>query len=171
MTKTMTTRTESAKTPAPPPADPFTSFRHEMNRLFDDYFTGFGRHMPSFRDLTPGWLGRGDGAVVPAVDIAEDDKQITVTAELPGLEEDDVEVTLRDDMLSIKGEKKSEREEKKENYFLSERHYGSFQRSFRLSEDANPDKIAASFDKGVLKVVIPKKAESRKAARKIKIGK
>ena len=110
--------------------------------------------------------------MTPAVDVAEDEKAVTLTAELPGLKDEDVEVVLRDDMLTVKGEKKSEREEKKENFHLTERRYGAFERTFRLPETADADKISAAFDDGVLTVTVPKKAEAKvKAERKIKVGK
>lgn len=155
-----------------PPADPFTSLRSEMNKLFDDYFSGFGRYMPApIRDLSPVWWDRGNGAISPAVDVSEDDKEITLTAELPGIEDKDIEVVLRDDMLTIKGEKKSAHEEKKEDFYLSERSYGAFERSFRMPETADTDKIDANFEKGVLTVHVAKKAAAKKAEKKIRIGK
>ena len=112
---------------------------------------------------------RGDG--FPAVDVAEDDKAVMLTAELPGMKEEDVEVVLRDDMLTVRGEKKSEREEKKENYHLTERRYGAFERTFRLPETADADKIKASIEDGVLTVTVPKKAAAKKVEKKIKVGK
>ena len=153
--------------------DSLTGLRDEMNHLFDDFFTGFERRTPSlFRHYEPGWLlGRYGGDMVPAVDVTEDEKEVRLTAELPGMKEDDVEVVLRDDMLTVKGEKKSERKEEKEDYHLTERRYGAFERTFRLPEAALPDKISASFEDGVLTVTVPKKAAARKAEKKIKVGK
>jgi HSP20 family protein len=160
--------------PVPAAFNSLTGLRDEMNHLFDEFFTGFERHTPSlFRSYEPGWLlGGRRGELTPAVDVAEDDKAVTLTAELPGMKEEDVEVVLRDGMLTVKGEKKSEREEKEENYHLTERRYGAFERTFRLPETADADKIKAAIDDGVLTVTIPKKAEARaKAEKKIKIGK
>lgn len=153
--------------------DSLTGLRDEMNHLFDEFFTGFERRAPTlFRHYEPGWLlGGRRGEMVPAVDVAEDDKAVTLTAELPGLKEADIEVVLRDDMLTVKGEKKSERKEDKENYHLTERRYGAFERTFRLPETADADKIKAAFDDGVLTVTVPKKAEAKKAEKKIKVGK
>jgi len=153
--------------------DSLTSLRDEMNHLFDDFFTGFERRAPTlFRSYEPGWLlGRMRGELLPAVDVAEDDKEVKLTAELPGMKEEDIEVVLRDDMLTVKGEKKSERKEEKENYHLTERRYGSFERTFRLPESAMPDKISASFGDGVLTVIVPKKAEPKKEGKKIKVAK
>jgi len=153
--------------------DSLTGLRDEMNHLFDEFFTGFERRTPSlFRGMEPAWWPtRRHGAPAPATDIVENEKEITLTAELPGMKEDDVEVVLRDDILTVKGEKKSERKEEKENYYLSERHYGSFERSFRLPETADADKIKADFSDGVLTVTVPKKAEATKPEKKIRIGK
>lgn len=152
--------------------DSLTGLRDEMNHLFDEFFTGFERRAPSlFRHYEPGWLlGRRRGELLPAVDVAEDDKEVRLTAELPGMKESDVEVVLRDDMLTVKGEKRSERKEDKEDYHLTERRYGAFERTFRLPEAALPDKISASFEDGVLTVTVPKKTEPKKAGKKIKVA-
>jgi HSP20 family protein len=90
---------------------------------------------------------------------------------LPGIDEKDVEVLVRDGVLSLKGEKKSERDEKKDNYHLVERSYGSFERSFQLPDSADEAQIKADFNKGVLRVVVPKRAEAVKTEKKIPIGK
>lgn len=152
--------------------DSLTGLRDEMNHLFDEFFTGFERRAPSlFRAYEPGWLlGRHRGEMVPAVDVSEDDKAVTLTAELPGMKEEDVEVVLRDDMLTVKGEKKSEFKEQRENYHLSERRYGAFERTFRLPESAEADKISAAFEDGVLTVTVPKKAAASKPEKKIKVA-
>lgn len=105
------------------------------------------------------------------IDVRENDKEIVFEAELPGIEEKDVQVSVRDGVLSLKGEKKSERDEKKDTYHLVERSYGSFERSFTLPDSADQDKIAANFNKGVLRIVVPKRAEAVKAEKKIPIGK
>lgn len=153
--------------------DSLTSLRDEMNHLFDDFFTGAERRTPAlFRGYEPAWwMARRAGALTPAIDIVENDKEVTLTAELPGMTEGDVELVLRDDMLTVKGEKKTEHKEEKENFFLAERRYGAFERSFRLPETADADKIKAAFADGVLTVTVPKKAEAKKAEKKIKIGK
>ena len=127
-----------------------------MDRLFDRFAKGFGpSRFEPFSD-------EGAEFAVPAVDFAEDEKAYTVTAELPGIEEKDVDVTVSGGMLTIKGEKKKETEEKDKNYYLSERSYGSFQRSFSLPEGIDQAKIAANFAKGVLTVTLPKNADARK---------
>ena len=105
----------------------------------------------------------------PVVDVVEKEREYQVSAELPGLEEKDVEVSVADDMLTIKGEKKEEKEEKAKNYYLSERRYGAFQRSFRLPPGVDSAKIEANFQKGVLTVTLPKTPEAQKKEKKIEI--
>jgi HSP20 family protein len=161
-------------TPAPArgtAADPWHSFRNEMDRLFDRFSGSFG--MPSLRrmfDWEPALQhGTSLGFAVPSVDVAEDDKAYKITAELPGLETKDVEISLTGDMLVIKGEKKEESEKKDKNYFMSERSYGSFQRSFALPDKIDRDRIAADLAKGVLTITLPKTAEAQKPAKKIEV--
>jgi HSP20 family protein len=125
--------------------DPFVSLQQEIERLFDDFGVRFGvsANAPA-------------GTLTPRMDVAETDKAIELTAELPGLQEKDVDINLADNVLTIKGEKKSEREEKDKNYRLVERNYGSFFRSFELPPGVKGDAIQASIAKGVLTVRIPK---------------
>src|SRR5215831_9008912 len=119
--------------------DVWHSFRSEMDQLFDRFFSPYG--MPSLRrmfDLDPGW--RSDTSfsfAAPAIDFGEDDKAYKITAELPGLEAKDLDVSIAGDTLMIKGEKRQETEEKDKNYHVTERAYGSFQRAFAL-----PDGVA-----------------------------
>ena len=153
---------------------PMESFRHEMDWLFDDFFGGrslmrFPRSMfdwdiEPFSDLT-----RRLGAVTPRIDVHETDKAFTVDAELPGMDEDDIELTLSDGLLTLKGEKKEEKDEKKKDYYLYERHYGSFKRTFRVPDSVEQDKVAANFKKGVLSITMPKSAKARKEEKRIKI--
>ena len=105
----------------------------------------------------------------PAVDVAEKDKRYEVTAELPGLTDKDITVKYADGVLTISGEKKEEKEEKQKDYYLSERRYGSFQRSFQMPTGIDADKIEATFKHGVLTVALPKSAESVKNEKKIEI--
>ena len=142
--------------------DVWRSFRTEMDRLFDRFTGGFGiMPFPSFRsDLA-------FSVPSPAVDLTEDDNSFRLSAELPGMNEKDVEVSLSGTTLTIKGEKKQEREEKDKGYYLSERSYGSFQRAFTLPEGADGEKIAASFANGVLTVTVPKTAQA--APKKIEV--
>lgn len=108
-------------------------------------------------------------SITPAVDISENEKEYEITAELPGLDEKDIEVALANGGLTIKGEKQEEKEEKKKDYYLHERHFGSFQRYFPLPEDVDGDKIEARFKKGVLIVTLPKKPEAQKQVKKIAV--
>jgi HSP20 family protein len=105
------------------------------------------------------------------VDIAEKEKEYEVMAELPGMDENNIDVKFADGMLTIKGEKKEEKEEKKKDYYLSERRYGSFQRSFQVPDGVDAEKIEASFKNGVLTVKLPKTAEAVKQEKKIAIKK
>ncbi len=104
------------------------------------------------------------------LDVRENDHELVFEAELPGMDEKDVQVSVRNGMLFLKNEKKSERDEKKDTYHLVERSYGSFERSFRLPEAADQENITADFDKGVLRVVVPKRPEAAKAEKTIPIG-
>jgi HSP20 family protein len=130
--------------------NPFMSLQREIDRLFDDFTRGF-----------PALPSGGAAELLPNVDVTETDKQIEITAELPGLEEKDVQVNVADNVLTIRGEKKAEKEEKDKTYRLLERSYGSFMRSLELPEGVNADAIKASIDKGVLKVTVPKPAPAQ----------
>ncbi|MDG4880398.1 Hsp20/alpha crystallin family protein [Mesorhizobium sp. WSM4884] len=149
---------------------PFESLRREIDRLFDD-FHPFDLRLPSTRSF----FGRdfpalrSDWSVAPAMDLIEKANEYEITAELPGIDEKNVEIKLANNVLTIKGEKKEEKEEKEKDYYLSERRYGSFQRSFQLPEGVDADKIDASFTKGVLTVKLPKTAEAQKAEKKITV--
>ena len=106
---------------------------------------------------------------MPAVDVAETDKAYEITAELPGLEEKNIEVKLANGVLSIKGEKQEEKEEKQKDYYRRERSFGSFERSFQVPDHVDDDKIEASFKNGILSVTLPKSAEAQKQAKKIEV--
>ena len=151
---------------APRYRDPFSQMRDEMDRVFDSFLgrSLFGR---------PSALPRmtATDLLAPDIDVRENDKEIIIEADLPGIDEKDVQLAVRDGVLSVKGEKKSERDEKKDTYHLVERSFGSFERSFSLPDTADQDKITADFNKGVLRVVVPKRAEAVKAEKKILIGK
>ena len=152
--------------PAPVSADtgregghPLLSLHREVNRLFDDVFRGFG--MPSLSGF-----GREIGW--PRVEFGETDKEIRVTAELPGLDEKDVEITVEDDVLTLRGEKRSETEDKDRGY--SERSYGRFERHISLPRGIEQDKGNASFKNGVLAIALPKSAASIESRRTIPIN-
>lgn len=157
-------------TPARTP-DVWQSFRGEMDRLFDRFAGGFG--LPAFRrmfDIEPAWRTESSFSFsAPAVDVTEDDKAYTITAELPGLEEKNIDVAVSGDMLTLKGEKRYEKDEQDKNRYMSERAYGSFQRSFALPDGIDRDKIAADLSKGVLTITLPKTAEAQKPQKKIEV--
>jgi len=150
---------------------PLESLQREIDRLFEDFDRSWwGVPFPrTTRAVEPFWQRQLARATTPAVDIAESDKAYEVTAELPGMDEKDIEVKLVNGGLTIKGEKTEEKEEKKKDYYVHERHFGSFERSFRLPEGVDADKIEATFKKGVLTVTLPKTAEAQKAAKKIAV--
>jgi len=152
--------------------DPWQAFRLEMDRLFDRFSGGFFG-FPSMRrmfDVEPLWRDEAlPGMTMPAMDVSEDDKAYKLMAELPGLTEKDVEVTLTGDLVVLKGEKKQEHEEKGKNRYLSERSYGSFQRSFYLPDGVARDKVTAEFKDGVLTVVLPKTAEAQAQTKKVEV--
>lgn len=153
---------------------PFANLRREIDRLFDDFSWGSSWRMPSARSLFEGeplWRGEGSWGKVPAVDIADTDKAYEITAELPGMDEKNVEVKFANGVLTIKGEKKEEKEEKKRDYHLSERRYGAFQRSFTVPDGIDAEKIDATFKDGVLTVSLPKTAEAQKKEKQIAIKK
>lgn len=161
---------EISKSKQQPPArqqDVFSAMRDEMDRVFERFERGW--------PLLPGLFGRGGavsgerGGMMPALDIRDDGNAVVVEADLPGVDDKDVTVTLANGMLTIKGEKKAERKEEKDNYYMSERSYGSFQRSIALPDTIDEDKVEAHFEKGVLKVVAQKRPEAVKAERKIEI--
>ena len=149
---------------------PFENLRDEIDRLFDDF--GRGLWQPFRRSLLTAepLFGRQlKWPNMPAVDVVESEKAYEITAELPGMDEKNIEVKVADGTLTIKGEKQEEKEEKKKDYYLQERHFGSFERSFDVPETVEADKIDASFKKGVLTVTLPKKAEAQKPAKKIEV--
>jgi HSP20 family protein len=133
--------------------------RNEMDRLWDDYF-GPGRR--ALRPLEEAWL--------PLVDVSETGDKIAVKAEIPGMEAKDIEISMVGDTLTLKGEKKAEREEKEENYHMVERSYGSFSRTMKLPATVDPDGVEATYKNGVLTVVLPKKEEVKPKAIEIKAG-
>ena len=149
---------------------PFLSLRREIDRLFDDFGGGFWRSpFRSASALKPFWQREMTWAATPAVDVVESEKAYEVTAELPGMDEKNIEVKLSNGNLTIRGEKQEEKEEKKKDYYLKERHFGSFERCFQVPEGVEANKIEATFNKGVLKVTLPKKLEAQKPEKKIEI--
>jgi HSP20 family protein len=130
-----------------PMSNPFSALQQEIDRLFDGFSRGFS-----------GFPAR---EMMPSMDLSETDKEIEITAELPGLEEKDIQLNVADNVLTIRGEKKNEREETKKDYHLVERSYGSFTRAVQLPDGVNADGIKAVMSKGVLKVTVPKPAPAQ----------
>jgi HSP20 family protein len=140
---------------------PFLSLHREMNRLFDEAFRGF--------DLAPFGASRLLDRVMawPKIEVSETDKEVKITAELPGLGENDVEVELANGVLAIKGEKRTETEDK--DRLFSERHYGRFERRIPV-EDVDEDKVSATFKNGLLTVTMPKTAQAQSRVKHIAIN-
>ena len=167
------TQVEIRKDAATPVAngkfDVFDTFRREMDRMFDRLTDNFA--FPSLRDFptTEHFWPRLANVAAPVVDMSGDDKAYHVTAELPGVENKDVEVTVGDDYLFIKAEKRQAHEDKAKDRFVSERSYGVFQRTFALPPDIERNAIDAKFAKGVLTVTLPKSAKAQASAKKIEV--
>jgi HSP20 family protein len=141
---------------------PVMAIQEEMNRMFDQFFSdSFG--------LSPLLTARTTAEFLPRIDISETDTAMKVTAELPGMDEKDIQINLERDALILTGEKKAESEEKSKSFHRVERSYGSFQRVIPLVSDVEENKIEAVFKNGVLTITLPKPAASVKAARKIAI--
>jgi len=141
--------------------EPFFAFHREMNRLFDDVFRSFGTLRTNGSSLMEGHLGW------PKIELSETDKAVTVSAELPGLAEKDVQVEIASGVLTIRGEKKTERND--EGRFFSERYYGSFQRQIPL-EGVQEDKAEAKFRDGVLTITLPKSEQAAQNVKRIAIN-
>lgn len=144
--------------------EPFHDFQRQMNRLFDDFFGDFS--------LAPRWGGeRGLAAAgfAPRVDVSETDKEVKISAELPGMDEKDISVEMGDAAVTIRGERKEEKEEKGKNWYTREQSYGAFHRMVPLPESVQAEKAKASFKKGVLTVTVPKRDEGQGRRKTIRI--
>jgi HSP20 family protein len=141
--------------------NPILSLHREVNRLFDDVFRGFDGRLPTLGSLS------SFSAAWPNVEVSETDKEIKVTADIPGLEEKDIEVLLNDGVLTLMGEKRSETEDKNKQF--SERFYGRFERRIPLGVEVEEDKVEARFKNGVLSVVLPKSAKAQSQVKRIAI--
>jgi HSP20 family protein len=141
--------------------DPFLSLHRNVNQLFDEVFRGFG---------TPSAFGRmaSRNGTWPSVEFSENEKEIRVMAEVPGLDENDIEVLLEDGVLTLRGEKKGESENNDRQF--SERYYGRFERRFGLGREVDESKVAATFKNGVLTVTLPKTAKAQASAKRIAIN-
>jgi HSP20 family protein len=145
--------------------DPYLALQHEMNRLFDDFFGDFG--------LPPRHAWGGTNVALPGfsprVDVSETDREIKISAELPGMDEKDIAVEMDDKAVTIRGERKAENEEHGESWYRREQSYGSFQRVVPLPATVNGDKAKAKFKKGLLTIVLPKREETRPRRRTVTI--
>ena len=155
---------DKSQTPAPREEypDPFLAFRREVDRMFDDFFSGSG----------PRSVGSSFGSwSTPTlnIDLTENEKEIVVIAEMPGLDDKDFEVTVSGDLLTLKGEKKAEHEQKNGDSYYMERRFGSFSRSVRLPFEVKDETVDARYEKGVLTVRIPKPANMQRQARRIEV--
>jgi HSP20 family protein len=166
-----TEQKSETKAAVPQAWHPFETLHREIDRLFDDFGRDFWRNpfRRSAFDIEPFWQREMKFVGAPAVDIAEKDSAFEITADLPGMEEKNIEVKLSNGNLTIKGEKKEEKEEKKKDFYLQERRFGSFERTFGVPEGVDTDKIEAAFKKGVLTITLPKKPEAQKPEKKIDV--
>ncbi|BAT72247.1 HSP20 family protein [Thermosulfidibacter takaii ABI70S6] len=135
-------------------------FRREIDRMFDEFFS---------EERFPALFGTQEGFVFPALDVYDEDDKIIVKAELPGVSKDDIEIVVRDNELTIKGEKKKEEEVKEENYYYSERSFGKFVRTIRLPVEIKADEVKARFKNGILEIELPKVEEARPKEIKVQV--
>ncbi len=141
---------------------PFYSLQKEMNSLFDNFFRGFG--------IAPRGFAAGEmGSFMPSIDVKENEREFIIKVELPGVEEKDIDVTITNDAVTIKGEKKEEKEDKVKNYYYMERSYGSFSRVIPLDTEIESGKAQASFKNGILDIKIPKNQIAKAAGVKVPI--
>lgn len=147
--------------------NPIQQVHQEIDRLFDQAFRGFG--LTPFGFDGPFMPRLTDGMLKPTLDLGASDKEYTITVEIPGVDEKDVHLEIVNDTLTIRGEKKQEKEEKERNYYRMERSYGAFQRVLSLPEDADQDNVKATFNKGVLTVSLPRKALPKSNVKQIEV--
>jgi len=138
---------------------PILAFQEEMNALMDNFF----------RSMNFDLFEKRPGTFSPSIDIMDTGKEVVVTAELPGVDEDNIDISITKDTLTIKGEKKAEKEEKGKDFHLVERSYGSFIRTIPLPVDVETEKVGATYKKGVLTIKLPKTEKALKETKKIPI--
>jgi HSP20 family protein len=137
----------------------FSTLQDRINRVFRESYNGAGQD----EALTT-------SSFSPAVDVYEDEHTTTLKIEVPGIDEKEIDIRLENNTLTVHGERKIEKEEKEENYRRVERHYGSFTRNFTLPTTVDSEKVSATYDKGVLKITLPKKAEAKPKQIKVNVG-
>jgi HSP20 family protein len=135
------------------------SLQDRINRLFRESYTGSGQDE-----------SLATSSFAPAVDVYEDEHKVSLKIEVPGIDEKDIDVRVENNTLSVRGERKFEKEEKEENYRRVERQYGSFVRNFTLPQTVDSEKVSANYDKGVLTITLPKKAEAKPKQIKVNVG-
>jgi len=138
--------------------------QRETRKWFDDFFRGWGFDLAPIRAVQ-----EGTSAYTPTVDVVENDREVRISAELPGIDEKDVEVSLSGDLLTIRGEKRTEEEEESKNVYRMERTYGAFHRAIPIPAEVDQDNVEASFKKGVLTITLPKTAEAKHQAKRIAV--
>lgn len=143
------------------------NFHREFDRIFDQAFRGFGLSQPWLDGVL--WPRMADGMLKPTLDLSATDKEYTISVEIPGVDEKDVKLEIANDILTIRGEKKHEKEEKDKSFYRVERSYGSFQRVLSLPEDADQNAVKATFKRGILTISMPRKAMPQADVRKIEI--
>jgi HSP20 family protein len=144
---------------------PLTSLQREMNRLFESFFSDFGDW--SLQPLSGWWAGERE--FTPRLNVSETDHEVRVTVELPGVDEKDLDISATRNTLTIRGEKRDEKEEKEESFYRVERSFGSFERTLPLPADVVTDQVDASFSKGILTITLPKTKEAQAQAKRIKV--
>jgi HSP20 family protein len=155
-------RRNEVSTPRYEDTSPFVSLHRQMNRLFDDFFRDFD--LPAMR---PAWSSNGGW---PNVELEDTDKEYRITAELPGLDDKDIDVSLREGVLTLKGEKRSESSGDRNGGRYSERWFGKFERSFDLGADVDADRVSAAFKKGLLTITVGKRPESPSRIKRIPVS-
>lgn len=140
--------------------DPLLGLQQEVNRLFEDVFSGAGSLMGIGGGSQPGSL-----LSMPRLDVRENDKELCITAELPGVKESDIDLRIEGDLLTLSGEKKNEFDEKRENYHMMERSYGQFRRTVQLPFSPDPAQVQADFEQGVLTIRMPMQAQQQRSRR------
>lgn len=146
---------------------PITRLHHDIDRLFEDAFRGFG--FAPFGGGKPLFPQMSGGLLKPTLDLGATDKEYTVTVEIPGVDDKDIKLEIVNSTLTIRGEKKQEKEENDQNFYRLERSYGSFQRVLSLPEDVDEAGVAAKFTKGVLTITLPRKSMPQSQIRRIEV--
>lgn len=143
--------------------NPMLALQRDINRAFDNFWRGF--NLPMFPDA----FGTSLDSSMPRIEVSETDKEVEILAELPGMTENDIDVSVTEDMLKIRGEKKLDKEEKKKDFYITERSYGSFQRMIPLPGGLDLNNVKAAFKNGVLNITLPKTEEAQSKVKRISV--